>query len=373
MAKRDYYEVLSVAKDASDADIKKSFRRLARELHPDVNPEPVAGEQFREAAEAYEVLSNPDTRARYDRFGHAGVSQSQLHTDQFMDFSSLSDLLGAFFGDDMFGGMAGGGRGRRRGSDAQVEAELTLVEAASGVTRTVEADLVIACDVCDGTGAEPGTSVETCPTCGGAGRVQHVAQTAFGQFVQTAACAACGGRGQKISHPCKPCRGRGVRRTRSPIEVQIPAGIADGQRLRLPDRGHVDEPGVQPGDLYVSVSVANDPRWQRDGNDLVSVLELPFSQAALGATVSIETLDGPEPVEVRAGVQANEMLVLRGKGIPVLGGRGRGDHRVVVNVLVPRRLSDEQRSLLQQFETTVDDTTYASDNGFFGRLRAAFR
>jgi molecular chaperone DnaJ len=371
VAKRDYYEVLGVSQDASDADIKKSFRRLARELHPDVNPDPAAGEAFREAAEAYEVLSDADTRSRYDRFGHAGVSQSQLHTEQFMDFSSLTDLLGAFFGDDMFGGMSGGGR--RRGSDAQVETRISLADAVTGVTQTLDVDLVAACDVCDGVGAEPGTSVTTCPTCGGAGRVQHVAQTAFGQFVQTAACAACGGRGQKIEHPCTTCRGRGVRKVTSHIEVQIPAGIADGQRMRLNDRGHVDEAGVTPGDLYVHVGVAPDPRFERDGNDLVSVLEVPFSQAALGATVTVETIDGPEPVEIRPGVQANEILMLKGKGIPVLGGRGRGDHRVVVNVLVPRHLNEQQRELLKQFESTVDETTYASDNGFFGRLRAAFR
>ena len=371
MAKRDYYEVLGVAKDATDADIKKSFRQMARELHPDVNPEPAAGEQFREAAEAYEVLSNADTRARYDRFGHAGVSQSQLHTEQFMDFSSLSDLLGAFFGDDIFGGA--GGRGRRRGSDAQVDVDLTLVEAAFGVKRSVEVDLVAACDVCEGVGAEPGTAVETCPTCGGAGRVQHVAQTAFGQFVQTGACAACGGRGQKIAHPCKTCRGRGVRRVRTAIEVEIPPGIADGQRMRLSDRGHVDEPGAQPGDLYVGVSVAPDPRFERDGNDLVSVLELPFSQAALGTTVSVRDDRRPGAARGARRLPGKRDAGAAGKGIPVLGGRGRGDHRVVLNVLVPLRLTDEQRAILKQFEGTVDDTTYASDNGFFGRLRAAFR
>ncbi len=370
MAQRDYYEVLGVGRDASDGEIKKAFRRLARDIHPDVNADPAATEQFREAAEAYEVLSSPETRARYDQYGHAGVSQNQLHTEQFMDFSNLTDLLGAFFGEDMFGG---GGRGRRRGSDAQVDIELTLAEAAFGVTRTVDVDLVAPCDVCEGTGAEPGTNVTTCPTCGGAGRVQHIAQTAFGQFVQTGACAACGGRGKQIEHPCSTCRGRGVRRVTSSIEVQIPPGIADGQRLRLTDRGHVDDIGVDPGDLYVAVAVLDDPRFQRDGNDIVTVLDLPFSQAALGATVTIETLEGPEQLEVAAGVQANELLVLRGKGIPVLGGRGRGDHRVVVNVLVPRRMTDEQRALLKQFEATVDDTTYATDSGFFGRLRAAFR
>lgn len=369
MAQRDYYDLLGVDRDASDAEIKKAFRRLARELHPDVNSAPEAEEQFREVAEAYEVLSSPETRDRYDRFGHAGVSQSQLHTEQFMDFSSLSDLLGAFFGDDVFGG-----RGRRRGSDAQTQVALEFTEAAFGVERTVEVDLMAGCDDCEGTGAAPGTTPERCEVCDGRGVVQHVAQTAFGQFVQSAPCAACGGRGQTIADPCPTCRGRGVRRRRVPLEVQIPAGIADGQRLRLGGRGHVDEPGVEPGDLYVNVTVAADARFQRDGNDIVSVLELPFSDAALGKTVTVETLDGPHELVIQPGAQPSDVAVLRGKGIPVLGGRGRGDHRVFFNVLVPRQLTDAQRDLLRQFEQTVDDTTYAgAEHGFFGRLRDAFR
>jgi molecular chaperone DnaJ len=367
-AKRDYYEVLGVARDATDGDLKKAFRRLARELHPDVNPDPEAAERFREAAEAYEVLSEADTRARYDRFGHAGVDGARLHTEQFMDFSSLSDLLGAFFGEDVF---AGARRRASRGADATASVELSLEEAAFGVTRTIDVEVVAACDRCDGSGAEPGTTVETCPECGGAGRVQHVAQTAFGQFVQTAACAACGGRGVRIESPCTACRGGGLRRVTRPVEVQVPAGIGAGQRLRLPGRGHEGDGGA--GDLYVQVAVRPDPRFERDGDDVVTVLDLPFTRAAMGATVIVETLDGEQDVTIRPGTQSGEVLVLRGRGVPVLGGRGRGDHRVLVNVMVPRKLTDEQRALLERFEGSVDDATYAPDESLFGRLRAAFR
>ncbi|MGN6380848.1 MAG: molecular chaperone DnaJ [Gaiellales bacterium] len=371
MATRDYYEVLGIPREASDADVKKSFRRMARELHPDVNPDPAAGERFREAAEAYEVLSNPDTRARYDRFGHAGVAGTEFHTEQFMDFSALSDLLGAFFGDDVFGG--GRRRGPARGGDAAATVQLTLAEAAFGVTRDVEVEVVTACGRCGGNGAEPGTTPDTCATCGGSGRLQHVAQTAFGQFVQTGTCATCGGRGQIVKSPCTQCRGRGrVAEPRS-VEVQIPAGIADGQRLRLPGRGHEGERGAQPGDLYVAVAVAEDERFRRDGNDLVSVLDVPFTQAAMGAHLDVETLEGPERVEIKPGAQPGDVLVLRGKGTAVLNGRGRGDQRVVLNVLVPRRLTDDQRELLRRFEQTVGADTYAGEDGFLGRIRAAFR
>jgi molecular chaperone DnaJ len=367
-AQRDYYDVLGVPRDASDADVKKAFRRLARELHPDVNQAPEAAERFREAAEAYEVLSDADTRARYDRFGHAGIAGTQFHTEQFMDFSSLSDLLGAFFGDDIF---SGGRRSRPRGGDATASIELTLAEAAFGVTREVAVDVIAGCERCSATGAEPGTQPRQCPECGGSGRVQHVAQTAFGQFVQASACAACGGRGVRIDTPCHECRGRGRLTVRRGVEVQVPPGIASGQRLRLAGRGHEGEGGA--GDLYVQVAVASDPRFERDGNDLVTVLDLPFTRAALGATVSVETLEGAEEIEVKPGTQPGEVIMLRGRGIPVLGGRGRGDHRIVVGVMIPRKLTDEQRAQLHGFESGVDDATYASDGSFLGRLRAAFR
>jgi molecular chaperone DnaJ len=370
VAKRDYYEVLGVERGASDAEVKKAFRRLARELHPDVNPDPQATDRFKEAAEAYEVLSDADTRARYDRFGHAGVDGASLHTDQFMDFGSLSDLLGAFFGDDLFGGAMR--RGPQRGADVAVTVALDLREAAFGAHRDLEVEVVGACERCGGSGAEPGTEPETCETCGGQGRVQRVQQTALGQFVQTANCPTCGGRGVVIPTPCTVCRGRGRIPTTRTIGVDLPAGIMDGQRLQLRGRGHEGEPGAPAGDLYVGVRVAADPRFERDGNDIVAILNVPFTKAALGTTMTVETLDGEQEVELKGGTQPGDVLVLKGKGVPVLNGRGRGDHRLLVNVMLPQRLTDEQRRLLAEFEAAVTDETYRPDESFFGRLRSAF-
>jgi molecular chaperone DnaJ len=371
MAQRDYYEVLGVPRSAADGEIKKSFRRLARELHPDLNPgDPEAAERFREAAEAYEALSDPDKRARYDRFGHAGLSGAQFHTDQFMDFGSLSDLLGAFFGDDLFGG---GRRGPARGQDVGVAVDIAFTESASGLTRAVEYESIVGCERCGGSGAEPGTAPEACDTCGGAGRVQRIQQTALGQFVQTAACPTCRGRGVIISEPCSECRGQGRHAARQTVDVQIPAGIMDGQRIHLRGRGGAAEPGGQPGDLYVVVRVAADPRFERDGDDVVSLLDVPFTQAALGASLTVETLDGELEVELPAGTQPDDVLVLRDRGIPHLRGRGRGDHRIVINVLVPRKLDDAQRRLLEEFDRTAGAEAYARDESLLGRLRAALR
>ena len=370
MAKRDYYEVLAVDRGADEAEVKKAFRKLARELHPDVNPgDPEAAERFREAAEAYEVLSDEQTRSRYDRFGHAGVDGASLHTDQFMDFGSLSDLLGAFFGDDVFGT---GQRRPQRGGDLAVVIELEFAEAAFGVTRNVEVESIGSCDACQGSGAEPGSEPERCETCGGQGRVQRVQQTALGQFVQTGNCPACGGRGAIIASPCRACRGRGRRPIARSVEVKIPAGIMEGQRLQMRGRGHEGEPGAPAGDLYVGVRVATDPRFERDGNDTVAVLSLPFTRAALGATITVETLDGPEQVELKPGTQPGDVVVLRGKGVPVLNGRGRGDHRLHLDVMLPQRLSDEQRRLLAEFEASVGEDAYRPDGSLLGRIRSAF-
>jgi molecular chaperone DnaJ len=362
--------VLGVERTAGDAEVKKAFRRLARELHPDVNPDPEATDRFKEAAEAYEVLSDPETRARYDRFGHAGVDGASLHTDQFMDFGSLSDLLGAFFGDDLFGGAMR--RGPQRGADVAVTVSLELSEAAFGVHRELEVEVVASCERCGGSGAEPGTEPERCETCGGQGRVQRVQQTALGQFVQATTCPTCSGRGVVIPTPCTVCRGRGRVPATSTVEVDIPAGIMDGQRMQLRGRGHQGEPGAPAGDLYVGVRVAPDPRFERDGNDTVAVLNVPFTRAALGTAVTVETLDGEQEVELRAGTQPGDVLVLKGKGVPVLNGRGRGDHRLIVNVMLPQRLTDDQRRLLAEFESAVTDETYRPEESFFGRIRSAF-
>ncbi|HET7427335.1 MAG TPA: DnaJ domain-containing protein, partial [Gemmatimonadales bacterium] len=262
MAQRDYYEVLGVPRSAADGEIKKSFRRLARELHPDLNPgDPEAAARFREAAEAYEALSDPDKRARYDRFGHAGLSGAQFHTDQFMDFGSLSDLLGAFFGDDLFGG---GRRGPARGQDVGVAVDIAFTESASGLTREVEYESIVGCERCGGSGAEPGTAPEACDTCGGAGRVQRIQQTALGQFVQTLACPECRGRGSIIHTPCTTCHGAGRVAMQRTATVAVPGGIADGQRISLRGQGGAGAPGAPPGDLYVSVAVRPDERFERD-------------------------------------------------------------------------------------------------------------
>jgi molecular chaperone DnaJ len=368
-AERDYYELLGVSREASDGEIKKAFRRLARELHPDVSEAPDAEERFREVVEAYEVLSKPETRELYDRYGHAGL-RSGGYTPGSFDLGNLSDLFAAFFGDDLFGGTGGG---RTRGADVAAHIVIELVDAAKGVTRDVPIEVAVPCSRCGGDGAEPGTAVTVCPTCGGAGRVQQVSRSLFGEFIRTGTCPTCAGSGRQVAERCRQCRGDGrvvEERTRP---VEIPPGIHDGQRIRITGEGHAGTAGARAGDLYVQVHVRSDPRFVREGNNIISTVELTMVQAALGTTVTIPTLDGDEEVTLAAGTQPGEVLVLNGKGMPVLQGFGRGDQRVLVNVLVPRRLSDEQRRSLEEFELTTAPETYRRDEGFFEKLKSAFR
>jgi molecular chaperone DnaJ len=369
--RRDYYEVLNVSRSADAQEIKKAFRRLARELHPDVSKEADAEERFREVAEAYEVLSKPETREQYDRFGHDGLRSGGFRPTTF-DFTSLGDIFSALFGEDIFG--AGGSAGRSgRGGDILVEVELELREAAEGVTRAVPFPVSLACDACDGSGAEPGTSPETCPTCGGAGRLQSVSNSPFGQFVRTQACSACGGTGQVIPTPCRACGGDGRVIQEHSIDVEVPPGIHDGQRIRLSGEGHAGVLGGRAGDLYVHVNVRPDAQLVRDGNDIVSALDLTMTDAALGGRFTIPTLDGDLELDLKPGAQPGDVRVLRGKGMPVLQGFGRGDHRLVLNVAVPRHLTDEQRGALEAFERLAGEDTYRRDEGFLEKLRAAFR
>jgi molecular chaperone DnaJ len=371
--RRDYYEILGLPRDADDRAIKSSFRRLARELHPDVSDHPEAQERFREAAEAYEVLSKPETRGLYDRFGHEGLRSGGFRPTDF-DFGSLTDLFAAFFGDDLFGGL-GGRPGRRaaRGADVLAEVEIELTEAATGLRRSVPFPVVVACAACQGTGAAAGTAPTTCPTCDGLGRLQSVTNSVFGQFVRTRACPRCGGAGEVVETPCEHCSGAGRVTEERGLEVDIPAGIHNGQRIRLSGEGHAGALGGRAGDAYVQVHVRPDERFVRDGNDVVSSVDLTVTQAALGATVVVATLDGDVELDFEAGTQPGEVRVLRGSGMPVLQGRGRGDQRVLVNVAVPRHLSDEQRRLLEDFERSEHDRNYATDSGFFEKLRSAFR
>ncbi len=369
---RDYYELLGVDRTATATEIKKAFRGLARELHPDVSEDPDAEARFKEVVEAYEVLSSPERRELYDRFGHAGLRSRGFEPTSF-DFGTLGDLFSAFFGDDLFG-VGGRPRGAARGADIAAEVAIELVDSARGVTRDVPLRVAVQCGTCGGNGAEPGTQPVTCATCGGAGRVQQVSNTVFGQFVRAQACPRCDGSGRIVEHPCTTCGGDGRVVEERTVAVEIPPGIHDGQRIRLGGEGHAGEVGGRAGDLYVLVRVKPDPRFVREGNDLISQVDLTVTQAALGATVTVPTIDGDVELEFEPGTQPGQVRVVGGAGMPVLQGRGRGDHRLLVNVTVPRRLTDEQRRLLGEFERTADEETYRPDDeGFFDKLKSAFR
>jgi molecular chaperone DnaJ len=368
-AERDYYEVLGVRRDAGEADIKKAFRRLARELHPDVSEAPDAEERFKEAVEAYEVLSKSETRELYDRFGHAGLRSGGFRPSTF-DFGNLADIFSAFFGEDLFSQSV---RGRARGGDIAANVEIDLTEAARGTKREVPFRVAVPCARCDQTGVEPGSEVKACPTCQGLGRLQHVSRSAFGEFVRTQSCPSCGGSGRLVEHPCRACDGSGNLLEERTLEVEIPPGIHDGQRIRLSGEGHSGVFGGGAGDVYVRVRIKRDNRFVREGDDIFSTVDLTMTQAALGASVKIPTLDGETELQFDPGTQPGEVVVLRGRGMPVLQGFGRGDHRVLVNVAVPRQLSDDQRELLEQFERSADEDTYRPDEGFFDKLKSAFR
>ena len=372
--RRDPYDVLGVASDAEDDEIKRTFRRLARELHPDVNRhDPEAEEKFKEAAEAYEILSDPERRATYDRYGFDGLD-SRGFSSQAHGFGSFADIFDAFFGGDPFGGSFGRGPGRVQGGDLAVEVEVSLEDAARGVEAEVSYELVDTCEHCHGNGAEPGTPIETCERCGGAGRLRAVTRTAFGQLVREQACDVCGGDGKVPQQPCVECQGRGRRAVRKSLKVDVPAGIADEQRIRLSGRGNAGERGGPAGDLYVLVRVAEDERFLRDGSDLVSVVDIPAPAAALGSSVSVPTLDGEEEVEVPAGTQPGTVVTLRGRGMPTIGRGRRGDQRIVLNVVIPRNLSDRQRELLEELRDSITEHNLEeADESLLAKVRRAFR
>src|SRR3954453_18813721 len=352
---RDPYDVLGVARDADETTIKKAFRKLARELHPDVTAHhPNAEDKFKEAAAAYEILSAPERRAAYDRYGHEGLRSGGMGPD-FSGFGSISDLFNAFFGGMGVGGMGGARPGPRAGGDIAMAAEITLEQAATGEELELTFEAIETCERCHGNGAEPGTPIETCERTGGAGMLQAVTRSPFGQIVRSVACDVCGGEGKVAKQPCERCDGRGREGRRRTLRVDVPAGIADGERIRLGGRGHAGEAGGPPGDLYVLIHVREHDRFLRDGDDLVTVVDVPAPLAALGTTVSVDGLDGePIELEIPAGTQPGETLTVRGEGMPGLQRRGRtGDLRAIVNVQIPRRLDREQRELLEQLADSV--------------------
>jgi molecular chaperone DnaJ len=372
-AERDYYEVLGVSRDATDADIKRAFRGLARELHPDVSSAPDADDRFREVVEAYEVLSDPDRRATYDRFGHAGLRRGGF--EPVFDFGSLSDVFAAFFGEDLLGG-AGRAQRSARGGDVQTGATIDLEDAFRGVTLNVPLEVAEPCEACGASGAEPGTSSRSCATCGGIGVVRSVSQNIFGQFVQQRTCPDCSGIGEVLEHPCSACRGEGrvVRRTQ--LDVDVPPGIHDGQQIRVRGAGHAGFRNAQRGNAFVVVRVRPDPRFVRDGDDLHTSARVTMIEAALGAVVAAPALPDDVEVEVPAGTQPGTVVVLDGRGMPSLRGSRRGRLHVALEVAVPTRLNDEQRAALDGLGQTLGADAYApveEDEGFFRRLKNALR
>ncbi len=374
--RRDAYEILGVERGADERAIKKAFRVVARELHPDVNSDdPEAETKFKEAAEAYEVLSDPERKAVYDRHGWDGVD-SKGYASQAQGFGSFADIFDAFFGGDPFGGGRGGPRAVQ-GGDVGVEVEISLQDAATGVQVDVSYDAVEPCEHCHGNGAEPGTPIETCDRCGGTGELRAVSNTAFGQLVRAQACDVCGGEGKVAQTPCGECAGRGRKAGRRTLAVDLPAGIADGQRVRLTGKGHAGDRGGPAGDLYVSVAVTEDERFLRDGSDLIAVVDVPAPAAALGTTVTVPTLDGQEEIEVQPGTQPGTVVTLRGKGMPTIGrGRARtGDQQVVLNVVVPRNLTERQKELLAELRDSVteDNLREAAAESLFSKVKRALR
>ena len=374
--KRDYYEVLGVSKGASEDEIKKAYRQAAKKYHPDLNPGDKEAEvHFKEVNEAYEVLSDPQKKARYDQFGHAGVDPNfgaggyggaGFDGEDF----DLGDIFSSFFG--------GGGRRQnpnapRRGSDVGASVVISFEESARGCKKQVNVQLVTTCDECGGSGAAKGTSSRTCAQCGGSGQVRTQQRTPFGVVQTQSVCPSCHGRGKTIDTPCRKCSGSGQVRKPATIGINIPAGIDDGQVISIRGKGNAGQNGGPAGDLQVQVSVRPHPLFERQGYDILCDLPRTYAQVALGAEVSVPTLDGKVPYTIKEGTQPGETFRLKGKGFPYINGRGRGDLLVHVTVEVPRNLNSEQKKLLKSFEESMTDSNYQKRKSFFDKIKDAFK
>jgi molecular chaperone DnaJ len=375
----DYYELLGVARNASADDLKRAYRKRAREFHPDANPDDArAAEQFKEVAQAYQVLSDDDQRARYDRFGEAGVggASGRPAADDIFG-GGLGDIFDTFFGGGGSGPFGGGGRGRGptgppRGQDLEVVADLSFEQAVFGDEITVEMKLPSRCGDCDGSGAAEGTEPVTCSDCHGSGQVQRVRQSLLGQMVTATTCGRCGGLGQLITSPCATCRGEGRVTIDKSYQVDVPAGVDSGSTLRLTGRGAVGPRGGAAGDLYVHLRAMPHERYTRDDHDLITEVPVSIAQAALGTSLTLETLDGEEELVIPAATQPGREFVLRQRGVPRLQGRGRGDLRAIVRVEVPTRLTDDEVELLSRFAEGRGEVVGNGKEGLFSRIKSAF-
>jgi len=382
MAKRDYYEVLGISKDADEKEIKAAFRKQAKQYHPDLNPDNKEAEaKFKEINEAYEVLSDADKKAKYDQFGHAAFDQNQGFGGGGANYGDFNDIFGDIFG-DFFGGGAnyGGARAQRTGpkagSDLKIKLDITFEEAAFGTKKEIKINRIEKCSVCNGTGAKKGTNKKTCPTCNGAGSVKTIQRTPFGQFASTKTCTTCNGTGEIVDDPCTACNGTGKEKKSRKLSINIPAGVDSGSVIPLRGEGNHGERGGPAGDLYVYLNVKEHELFERDGNDVWCEIPISFAKATLGGNIEVPTLEGKVKYDIPEGTQTATVFRLKNKGIKNLRGSGKGDQYVRVKVTVPKKLTDKQKSILEQFAVEMGEKEEKSDNdkkGFFGKVKDAFK
>ena len=378
--KRDYYEVLGVSKGASDDEIKKAFRKLAKQYHPDLHPDDKEAEaKFKEVNEAYEVLSDPSKKAKYDQFGFAGVDpnygagQGGGFGGGFGGFGDMGDIFDSIFGAFGGGGSRSNPNAPRRGSDVEVSAAISFMEACKGTSKTVKVNRAQKCPDCNGSGAAAGSAVKTCPDCNGKGTVNITQQSLFGMVRQTVKCSRCGGKGKIVDNPCKRCSGKGMVKVSEEKEVNIPAGIDDGQQLRVGGGGNCGINGGPNGDLYITLTVRPDPIFERDGYDVWTEIPLTYGQAALGDEITVPTIDGKVKYNVPEGTQGGTVFRLKGKGIKKVNRNDRGDHYVKVYVEIPKNLSKEQKKALKEFEQSLENKNYQKRQTFFDKLKEKFK
>ncbi len=370
---RDYYEILGVSRDADKEEIKRAYRRLARKYHPDVNKEAGAEERFKEINRAYEVLSEPETRARYDRFGEAGVAGG-VGVGGFQDMGDMGGFADLF--ESFFSGFAGAGqtRSRRsgpvRGDDLRLDLKLEFREAVFGGEKEIRISHLETCEVCNGSGAKPGTRPRTCSTCSGSGQVRRVTRTPFGSFTQVSTCPTCNGTGQTIEEKCDACEGNGVRQVTKKLKITIPAGVDNGTRLRISGEGDAGQRGGPPGDLYVYLFVNEDAEFQREGINILSEVKISYLQAILGCRIQVNTVDGPQELVIPAGTQPNTVITLENHGVPRLGNPvSRGDHLITILIDIPTKITTEERELLEKLAKIKGDRTGKGGlEGFLGNL-----